>query len=378
MKKILIIFGTRPEAIKLAPVISELKKVKDYKVILGSTGQHHQMLNQVLDLFKLKVDFDLHLMKPNQSLFDITSNSLKNFEHILLKIEPNLVIVQGDTTTAFTSALAAFYANIPVAHVEAGLRSYNIFSPYPEEANRRFISVLANYNFVPTLESKINLLNEGVSSKKVFVTGNTIVDAVNQVKKQLRRKSIKAKVLESLNTFSPNGLFHKKFILITLHRREKFGEEFRDILNTLHQISRAYPNYNFIYPVHLNPNVQNPVHQTLKGLSNFILVPPLDYLSFSLLMKECYFIISDSGGIQEECYSFKKPIIVLRDVTERNEAIKAGYSFLVGSNRELIIAKFDEIDQKLKRGPNFFNQKNPFGDGKAAARIKNILLNHLK
>ncbi|MBA4251875.1 MAG: UDP-N-acetylglucosamine 2-epimerase (non-hydrolyzing) [Chlorobiaceae bacterium] len=371
--KTLVIFGTRPEAIKLAPVIKALKSQKKIKTIVASTGQHREMLKQVLSIFKLKIDFDLDLMKPNQDLFDITINSIEKLKTVYKEIEPDLVVVQGDTTTAFISALAAFYCKIKIAHVEAGLRSYNIFSPYPEEANRRFISVVADYNFPPTKLSEENLIKEGISKKKIFVTGNTVVDALYEVKNQLSSKKVSAEIQKSLNNLLPQNFEKKKYILITLHRREKFGEEFLNVLNSLKELAHKYSDYNFIYPVHLNPNVKIPVENVLSDLKNFYLIPPQDYLNFLYLMDNSHFIISDSGGVQEECFVFNKPIIVMRDVTEREEAIKAGYAFLVGSNDKLLKKRFTEIDNNLNKKYNYFKMKNPYGDGKASERIVKII-----
>jgi UDP-N-acetylglucosamine 2-epimerase (non-hydrolysing) len=375
MKKILVIFGTRPEAIKLAPVIIDLKKRFGKQVLVCSTGQHREMLKQVLDIFNLKIDFDLDLMKSNQDLFDISSNSLIKLKKVYQEILPELVIVQGDTTTAFMASLAAYYLKIKIAHVEAGLRSYNIYSPYPEEANRRFISTIAKYNFAPTKDAKKNLLNEGFESNGVVVTGNTVIDALYLVSKRLSQ--VKAQeFIQKLKL--PRVLFDKKIILITLHRREKFGIEFKGLIETIKKLSIDYPEYNFVYPVHLNPNVKMPVEKSLSNIKNVFLLSPLGYLDFNFLMNKCHFIMTDSGGIQEECYFYKKPVMILRDVTERNEAIKAGYAFLLGSNSSKIINKFKDIDKKLKLNFNFFKVPNPFGDGKASQRITRFISKNLQ
>lgn len=373
MKKIMIVFGTRPEAIKLAPVIQVLKQEKSFKTIVCSTGQHREMLKQVLDIFDLKVDDDLDLMKPNQTLYDITSNSLIRLKDSIEKYQPDILMVQGDTTTAFTSALAAFYKQIKIAHVEAGLRSYDVFHPYPEEANRRFISVISDFNFVPTEDSKQNLLREGFSSESIFVTGNTVVDALLQIKLKLDDPIYSLQIKADIETKLGSNIFSKKYILITLHRREKFGDEMKDLLYTLEALAKRYPEYNFIYPVHLNPNVVNPVREILSRTKNFILTEPMDYLNFLYMMSRCHFIMSDSGGVQEECFVFRKPIIVMRGVTERNEAVKAGYAFLTGSDRKLINDCFTDIDKKLSQNFNFFPKQNPFGDGKASEKILETL-----
>ncbi len=369
MKKVMVIFGTRPEAIKLAPVIKELKKEKTIKTLVCSTGQHREMLKQVLDIFKLKVDSDLDLMRPNQDLYDISINSLAKLKEVLAKYKPDYLIVQGDTSTAFISALSAYYSKSKVAHVEAGLRSYNIYSPYPEEANRRFISVVTDIHFAPTDDSKKNLLSEGTDSKKIIVTGNTVIDALLEVKQLLNNKAAVKKIEKHFSSMLPADFWDKKFVLMTMHRREKFGEEFKNVLQTIKELAVKYPEINFLYPVHLNPNVQIPVNEILKDVKNVYLVAPQDYLNFIFLMSRCYFILTDSGGVQEEGYVFNKPIIVMRDVTERNEAIKSGYAFLTGSNAKKIKSKFIEIDKNLKNGFNYFKGKNPYGDGKASERI---------
>lgn len=377
MKKILIIFGTRPEAIKLAPVIKALKREQNCQTIVCSTGQHDEMLQQVVSLFKIKIDFSLHLMKPNQDLFGITAGSIEKLKTVLNNVKPDLLVVQGDTTTAFTSALSAFYSKIKVMHIEAGLRSYNIYSPYPEEVNRRIISILADLNFAPTVGAKNNLIAEGVPAKKITVTGNTVIDSLLEIKSKLNEKSNERKIRNSFTELTDDNLFNKKFILVTIHRREKFGETLKKTLNQLKEIAIENNEYNFIYPVHLNPNVKKPVQKILTNISNFKLLPPLDYLSFIYLMNKCLFIVSDSGGIQEECYIFKKPIIVLRDNTEREEAVKAGYAFLVGGGNKDFKKVFYQVDKKLSKKFNFFKSKNPFGDGRASERIVKLIKKHL-
>jgi UDP-N-acetylglucosamine 2-epimerase (non-hydrolysing) len=373
MKKILIIFGTRPEAIKLAPVIKELRNENQFITKVYSTGQHREMLKQVLDIFDLSIDKDLKLMKPNQDLFDISVNALSQLKKIFVKEKPDLIIVQGDTTTAFISALAAFYLKIKVAHVEAGLRSYNIFSPFPEEANRRFISVITEYNFAPTRDAEKQLLQEGFPKSKIFYTGNTVVDALFQMKKVFKSKQVETKLQDEFDRDLGKDFFDKKYILITMHRREKFGDELKSVLQTIKSLANEYSDYNFVYPVHLNPNVKKPVQQILGKCKNIKLIPPQDYIKFIYLMSNCWFIMSDSGGVQEECFVFKKPILVLRNTTERMEAVKAGYAFMVGSDTIKIKNKFSFVDKKLKSKFDFFNVKNPFGDGKASQRIIKLL-----
>jgi UDP-N-acetylglucosamine 2-epimerase (non-hydrolysing) len=375
MKKIIVIFGTRPEAIKLAPVIAELKKQKSLVTKVYSTGQHLEMLKQVLEIFNLSIDKDLKLMKPNQDLFDITINAIAQLKKVFLKEKPDLVIVQGDTSTAFISALTAFYLKIKVAHVEAGLRSFNIFSPFPEEANRRFISVVTKYNFAPTREAEKQLLQEGFRKSKIFYTGNTGVDALLQMKKVLESKQVKTKLQNDFTQLLGKDFFSKKYILITMHRREKFGDELNSVLYTIKALAEEYSDYNFVYPVHLNPNVKKPVEKILGRCSNLKLIPPQDYIKFIYLMSNCWFIMSDSGGVQEECFVFKKPILVLRDTTERMEAVKAGYAFMVGSDCKKISNKFSFVDKKLKAKFNFFKCLNPFGNGKSSKKIVEILKN---
>jgi UDP-N-acetylglucosamine 2-epimerase (non-hydrolysing) len=369
--KILIVFGTRPEAIKLIPVIKQFQKEPVFKIKTCSTGQHKEMLNQVMDIFQtdFNLDFDLSLMEKNQTLFDLTVKSLSSLKSILNEAQPDLVLVQGDTTTAFTTSLAAFYNKIDVGHVEAGLRSYNNFSPYPEEVNRKFISVLSSLNFAPTIDAKNNLLKEGIDEDKIFVTGNTVIDALMEIKSNY----IDGNNENLLDKILPDKFFDKPFVLITMHRREKFGTMLAEILDLLKYLSIENPDLNFVYPVHLNPNVKAPVEKILKNLPNFFLIPPLDYVKFLYLMSKCLFIMSDSGGVQEECYVFRKPIMVLRDVTERNEAIKSGYAFLTGSSRENNLIKFHELKNKLSTGSFNFPPENPFGDGNAAKKIVDII-----
>jgi len=377
MKKIMVVFGTRPEAIKLAPVIKALKKESLFEVNVCSTGQHREMLQQVTKLFSIQIDQDLDLMKPNQTLYDVTANSLLNMDLVLANYKPDVLIVQGDTTTAYASALAAFYKKIKVAHVEAGLRSYDILHPYPEEANRRFISIISDYNFAPTEESKNNLLKEGFDESSVFVTGNTVVDALLEVKNKLLADEITEPIKNILSEKLGQNFLEREFILLTLHRREKFGEEMIELLNTIKALAEENKNLNFIYPTHLNPNVIKPVKEVLGGVPNILLTEPMDYLNFLYLMSKCRFIMSDSGGVQEECFVFSKPIIVMRTVTERNEAVEAGYAFLTGSENEKIFYHFNAINEKLNAGHDYFPKINPFGDGKASERICNVLKNKL-
>ncbi len=377
MKKILVVFGTRPEAIKLVPVIKILKRDKSFKTYVCSTGQHKEMVKQVLDIFDLKSDYDMNIMKKNQDLFEISSNSISKFKEIFSLVKPDLLIVQGDTTTAFTASLAAFYTKIKIAHVEAGLRSFNKFHPYPEEVNRKIISLLADYHFAPTKLASNNLIKEGIRKDRVYITGNTVIDSLVDAKEKIKTKKAISKIEGSLSKYLPDELFNKKFILVTLHRREKFGPKLKTMLLTIKSISEKY-DYNFVYPVHLNPNVQKPVYKILGSVKNIFLLPPLDYLSFIYLMSNCYFILTDSGGIQEESFIFKKPLIVMREVTERDEAIKAGYAFLTGSNPKKIKNIFAELDKGMKNNYNYFKGRNPFGYGHTSEKIVDILKRELK
>ncbi len=377
MKKILVVFGTRPEAIKLAPLIKLLKAERTFKIYVCATGQHKEMVNQVLEIFKISVDFNLNIMKANQDLFEITANSISKFKNVFEKVQPDLLIVQGDTTTAFSASLAAFYKKIKIAHVEAGLRSHNKYQPYPEEINRKIISLLCDFHFAPTKAAASNLCAEQIAKTKTFVTGNTVIDAVNEGKKLISKSSVQKKIQVNINKYLPPNFYEKKFILITLHRREKFGKDLETMLLTIKYLAENY-DYNFVYPVHLNPKVSRPVNNILNNIKNIYLLPPLDYLSFIYLMNNSHFIITDSGGIQEESFVFKKPLIIMRDVTERSEAIKAGYAFLTGSDPQKLKKTFAKIDGELKKDFNYFHSKNPFGDGRASKRIVNILKRELK
>jgi len=377
MKKILIVFGTRPEVIKLTPVINELMRKNRYKVLLCSTGQHKEMLKQMNVFFNFKINYDLGIMTPNQNLINLTIEALRKIVSLLQRIKPDLIIIQGDTTTAFVASLAAYYNKIKTAHVEAGLRSNNIYSPFPEEVNRKIISLVTDFHFAPTQMAKQNLLNEGISSKKIWVTGNTVIDAVLEIKIKLKDKILSEKIKKKIESEVGQKFINDKYVLITMHRREKFGENLKKILIALKELAEENPEYKFVYPVHLNPNVKEPVRKTLKGINNFILLPPVDYVSFTYLMEHCRLIISDSGGVQEECFIFRKPIIVLRENTERNEAVEAGYAFLAGHSPEKIKKLFYKVDKKISDEFNFFKKKNPFGDGKASQRIARIIENKL-
>jgi UDP-N-acetylglucosamine 2-epimerase (non-hydrolysing) len=369
LKKILFLFGTRPEAIKLAPVIKELQKYpKFFDVKICVTAQHRQMLDQVLDTFKIKPDFDLNIMQPNQTLFDINIRVLKELKSILDKQKPDLIFVQGDTTTAFVSALSAYYKKIKVVHVEAGLRTYDKFAPFPEEMNRRLLGALADFHFAPTKRAKDNLLREGMSKKNILVTGNTVIDALLMALKM--NPDYLIPILKKINT-------KHKILLLTLHRRENFGKPLENICRALKLIIKRNKNVEIVYPVHPNPNVSVPVKRLLGKTERIHLIKPLDYLPFLQLMKKSYFILTDSGGIQEEAPALGKPVLVLRDKTERPEALKAGVARLVGSNQRKIIQESERLLKSKITYQQMANKVNPYGDGKASLRIKNFLYQSL-
>ena len=366
-KKILILFGTRPEAIKLAPVIKELEKEKrKFKVEVCITGQHRHMLDQVLETFRIKPDFDLQIMRKDQTLFDINVRILRGLENLLEKRKPDLIIVQGDTTTAFVSALAAYYTKRKIGHVEAGLRTADKFSPFPEEMNRRLISHLADFHFAPTAQAKSNLLKEGVNPKNIIVAGNTVIDALYLALKMNPKMDLP--ILRKVKS-------KYRIILVTAHRRESFGKPFRSICHALKAIAQRNPNLEIIYPVHPNPNIRIPAHHILGSMERIHLIAPLDYLPFIHLMKKSYLILTDSGGIQEEAPALGKPVLVLRPKTERPEAIQAGTARLVGIDKEKIINETEKLLNSNYEYQKMARVKNPFGDGKASQRIQKFL-NH--
>jgi UDP-N-acetylglucosamine 2-epimerase (non-hydrolysing) len=362
--KVMFIFGTRPEAIKLAPLIKKLNRS-----IICVTGQHKEMLQQVLKIFNIKPKYNLNIMKKNQTLFNITFNILLKLENILKKEKPDIVIVQGDTTTTFVASLSAFYLKIPIGYVEAGLRSYDKYQPFPEEINRRLTTHLADIYFAPTSKARDNLLKEGVSSKQIFVTGNTGIDALLMMVKEVKKNNLKYEMYFRKN-FGIN--FNKKIILVTGHRRENFGIGFKNICNAIKEIALK-EDINIIYPVHLNPNVQTPVKKILSNLRNVFLLPPLEYDKFCYLMYRSYLILTDSGGIQEEAPSLGKPVLVLRNVTERKEGIKKGNAVLVGTNKDKIIKWVKNLLYNKNLYNNMRKVSNPYGDGKASNRIIRIL-----
>jgi UDP-N-acetylglucosamine 2-epimerase (non-hydrolysing) len=339
IKKIMLVFGTRPEAIKMAPVVRALIEAKQWEIKVCVTAQHRQMLDQVLDLFNIKPDFDLNLMKPGQDLTDVTCNVLTGMRDIFKQWEPDLVLVHGDTATAMAAALAAYYAKIPVGHVEAGLRTNDIYSPWPEEMNRRMVGRIASYHFAPTETARNNLLSEGCAVKSIFVTGNTVIDALLRVVGRIKTdKQLNQELSEQFSFIEMN----KRMILVTGHRRENFGQGFENICIALREIADR-DDVQIVYPVHLNPNVQEPVNRILAGCKNIYLIEPQDYLPFVYLMDRAYLIITDSGGIQEEAPSLGKPVLVMRDTTERPEAVEAGTVELVGTDEKRIVDKATKL-----------------------------------
>jgi len=368
-KRILSIFGTRPEAIKLAPVIKRLEEQSDlFESRVCVTGQHRKMLDQVLDIFSITPDHDLNIIKANQDLFDVTTRVLLDLRGILIEEKPDWVLVQGDTTTTFAASLAAFYERIKVGHIEAGLRTYNKYAPFPEEINRRITDVLSDLYFAPTATSKHNLLREGISEKNIVVSGNTVIDALIWMAEHLKTRQIDIHELIDLD-------WSKRMILVTGHRRESFGEDFRIICHALLKIATLYPNINIIYPVHLNPNVQAPVTEILGHSPQIYLIPPQDYEHFVWLMTKSYLILTDSGGIQEEAPALGKPVLVMRRVTERPEGIEAGSSRLTGIEFNSIVEDVKLLLEDEQEYQKMAQAKNPYGDGKAAGRIVEAIQN---
>ncbi len=370
MKKILIIFGTRPEAIKMAPLIKLLKRSKLVNVKICVTAQQRQMLDQVLELFEIVPDIDLNLMKPNQDLVGVTAEILTRLQTVFRQEQPDWVVVHGDTTTTFATALCAFYEKIKVAHVEAGLRTGNFYAPWPEEMNRSFAGKLSQLHFAPTRKSQANLISEGINPETIFVTGNTVIDALLETRDKLHSDAEKAdKIKQSLPYLDPT----KKLLLITGHRRENFGQGFENICHAVRTLADR-PDLQIIYPVHLNPNVQDPVKRLLGDHPNIMLIEPLDYLPFVYLMQQSYLILTDSGGIQEEAPSLGKPVLVMRDATERPEAVDAGTVILVGTDKEKIVKNVNWLLDDRQSYESFTKIHNPYGDGLASQRIMRIIL----
>lgn len=376
MKKVLLVFGTRPEAIKMAPLVKEfLKHPESFETKVCVTAQHRQMLDQVLEVFDIKPDYDLNIMAPNQDLYDVTSKVLMGMRPVLQEYQPDVVFVHGDTTTSMAAGLAAFYQHIKVGHVEAGLRTYNLQSPWPEEMNRQWTDRISDYCFAPTETSQQNLLNEQIDPAKIFTTGNTVIDALHMAVDIIANKTgLKNEIEKTLEEKGfPIVRNHReagrKFILVTGHRRENFGEGFLHICKALKAIAQANPALDIIYPVHLNPNVQKPVHELLEGISNVYLISPLDYLPFVYMMQQSHLILTDSGGVQEEAPSLGKPVLVMRDTTERPEAVGAGTVKLVGTSFEMIVENTQKLLDNAAEYEKMSRANNPYGDGKACQRI---------
>jgi len=366
MRKCLFVFGTRPEAIKMCHLINVLKRQDDLEVAVCVTGQHRAMLDQVLDLFNVVPDFDLDVMGKNQTLSELTSKILNKISVVFNTFSPDMVFVHGDTTTTFTASLASYYHKVDIMHIEAGLRTGDLYSPWPEEANRKLTGTLAKVHFAPTEQSRDNLLKEGVKSDNILVTGNTVIDALLAVVDTIKNKDSLKKGFKKSFPYLDNT---KKVLLVTGHRRENFGEGFENICNALMSIAKKFPNIQIVFPVHLNPNVQGPVKRLLKSQSNIFLIEPQDYLNFVYLMDRSAIILTDSGGIQEEAPSLGKPVLVMRETTERPEALDAGTVKLVGTDPNII---YDEVNQLLTN-KDYYDQMsfahNPYGDGKACQRI---------
>ena len=382
MKKVMLVFGTRPEAIKMCPLVKEFQKdTKNFETIVCVTGQHREMLDQVLTIFDVKPDYDLNIMKQGQDLTDVTARVLTGLRDVFKECRPDVVLVHGDTTTSTAGALAAFYAQIPVGHVEAGLRTHNIYSPWPEEMNRQITGRIATYNFSPTPLSEKNLLEEKVHGKTV-VTGNTVIDALHMVVEKLKNDLALAKEQEKILAkagYDVNRLNDgKKLVLITGHRRENFGEGFIRMVTAMKNLSEKYPDVDFVYPMHLNPNVRKPIHEVFgEDLTrpNFFFIEPLQYLEFVYLMEKSTIVLTDSGGIQEEAPGLGKPVLVMRDTTERPEALASGTVHLVGTDYDKI---FNEVSTLLEDDTAYEKMSkavNPYGDGKACGRIVNALRN---
>lgn len=379
----MLVFGTRPEAIKMAPLVKEFQaRANEFETIVCVTGQHREMLAQVLSLFEITPDYDLAIMKEGQDLYDVTSRVLLGMRDVLKQAQPDVVLVHGDTTTSTAAALAAFYQQIPVGHVEAGLRTHNIYSPWPEEMNRQLTGRMATYHFAPTELSRKNLLAEGVSEEQILVTGNTVIDAlqlvVERVKQnQMLQKQVAEQLLKAGYDVSrlDQG---RRLVLITGHRRENFGEGFLNICRSIKTLSERFPEVDFVYPMHLNPNVRKPIHEVfgedLRGFGNLFFIEPLEYLQFVSLMERSSIVLTDSGGIQEEAPGLGKPVLVMRDTTERPEAVEAGTVKIVGTDYERIVESVETLLTDVSAYTQMSRANNPYGDGKACGRIAGALL----
>ncbi len=373
--KVLSIFGTRPEAIKMAPLVKALNEADGIDAKVCVTAQHREMLDQVLDLFEIVPEYDLNIMKPGQSLYDVTTNILLGLKPILEEFKPDLVLVHGDTSTTLSASLAAFYQQIPVGHVEAGLRTGNLSSPWPEEGNRKLTGAITKLHFAPTQTSQQNLLNEAVSADDIVITGNTVIDALLQVVDKVKTDTA---LISTLKAKFPELDETKKLILVTGHRRESFGGGFERICEALVEIATAHPDTQILYPMHLNPNVREPVNRILKNVDNVHLIEPQDYLPFVYLMNQAHIIVTDSGGVQEEAPSLGKPVLVMRDTTERPEAVEAGTVKLVGTDKARIVSEVNNLLTNAQEYQSMSRAHNPYGDGKACERIVAKIKQHFK
>ena len=384
MKKVMLVFGTRPEAIKMAPLVKKLQNNAFFETIVCVTGQHREMLDQVLDIFDIKSDYDLNIMKQGQDLYDVTTRVLMGMSEVLKECKPDVVLVHGDTTTSTAAALAAFYQQIPVGHVEAGLRTRNIYSPWPEEMNRQITGRISTYNFSPTPLSEKNLKEENVHGK-IFITGNTVIDALYMVVDKLKKDTMLAKKQEGILLDAGYDIKRlgngRKLVLITGHRRENFGEGFISMVTAMKDLSEKYPEVDFVYPMHLNPNVRKPIHEVfgedLNAYRNFFFIEPLQYLEFVYLMEKSTIVLTDSGGIQEEAPGLGKPVLVMRDTTERPEALESGTVHLVGTNHDLIVSEVSTLLNDPDAYETMSKAVNPYGDGRACERIVESLKSEL-
>lgn len=378
MKRVMLVFGTRPEAIKMAPLVQEFRKHPDqYETLVCVTGQHREMLDQVLNIFGIVPNYDLNIMKPGQDLYDVTARILSGMRDILTRTQPDVLLVHGDTTTSMAVALAAFYQQIPVGHVEAGLRTHNIYSPWPEEMNRQITGRIATYHFSPTPLSRENLLREGIDKSRILVTGNTVIDALYAVVNKMKddvplqlslEKELKAAGYDTGRLVTEEG---RRLVLITGHRRENFGDGFLHICRAIKMLSEKYPDVDFVYPMHLNPNVRKPIKEIFgeNCQSNLFFIEPLEYLSFVYLMEKSHIVLTDSGGIQEEAPGLSKPVLVMRDTTERPEALEAGTVKLVGTDYDKIVSEVSSLLDDVQYYEKMSQAVNPYGDGKACERI---------
>lgn len=380
MKNMMLVFGTRPEAIKMSPLVKEFQKYPEkFKTIVCVTGQHREMLDQVLRIFDIQPDYDLNIMKQGQDLYDVTARVLTGMRDVLKETRPDIVLVHGDTTTSTAAALAAFYQQIPVGHIEAGLRTHNIYSPWPEEVNRQITGRIATYHFAPTSLSKDNLLQEGISGEQIIVTGNTVIDALYMVVEKIKNDGILSCELEKVLKASGYDISRlsdgRKLVLITGHRRENFGDGFISMCKAIKSLSEKYPEVDFVYPMHLNPNVRKPIHEVFgkSQRANLFFIEPLEYLSFVYLMEKAAIVLTDSGGIQEEAPGLGKPVLVMRDTTERPEALAAGTVKLVGTNYDKIVNEVSGLLDSQEYYEKMSKAVNPYGDGKACSRIVKAL-----